>query len=114
MPYALEYTQYMQIPGAEPSKLNDLLLGGLIGIGNMIVGVVIELALDWAGFYCKRHRDFWVLILVIISNLLNMAADIWMTVSIAKGAHFDMLFLTLLRLAALSMSCNKTYNYKHK
>lgn len=92
VPYALEYIQYTRIPGEAPGAFTDLLLGALIGIGNVIVGNVIEYVIGNAGLHFKDRRDQLVLALAFFSNLLNVVADLWMTMEIAKGAQMDEAF----------------------
>lgn len=92
LPYALEYTRTMRVPGQRPSLLADLLLGALIGIGNTLVGNVIEFVVDRAGFLYKDRRDVAVLGLAFFANLLNVVADVWMTMQVAKGTMLDEAF----------------------
>lgn len=92
IPYALEYVQYTRVPGEAPGAFTDLLLGALIGIGNVIVGNVIEAVIGHAGFHFKDRRDLCVLALAFFANLLNVVADLWMTMEIAKGAQMDEAF----------------------
>jgi len=89
MPYALEYLRHMHVPGHRPSPVADIVLGALIGIGNVLVGNVIEMVMEWVGFRFKDGRDMWILGLAFFANLLNVVADVSMTLEVAKGAHLD-------------------------
>jgi hypothetical protein len=58
----------------------------------VIVGNVIEYVIGNAGFHFKDRRDNLVLVLAFFSNLLNVVADLYMTMEIAKGAQMDEAF----------------------
>jgi hypothetical protein len=92
IPYALECVMYTRIPGVSSSALNDLVLGCLIGVGNVIVGNVIEMVIDWSGFYTTTQRHLWVFVLIIVSNLCNLVADLWIAVAFGQGARIANIF----------------------
>jgi len=92
LPYALEYITYSRIPGEKPGLMSDLALGVLIGLGNVLLGNVIEYQLDKAGFQIWGRRNITVLSLAFLANLLNVCADLWVTLHIAKGAQLDAAF----------------------
>jgi hypothetical protein len=89
LPYAVEYITLSQVPGARPAFLEDAILGALIGIGNVLVGNVIEIVVEWVGFEFKAVRDMWVLGLAFIASLLNVFADLFMTMQVAQGVQLD-------------------------
>jgi hypothetical protein len=92
IPYAIEFSHSAQVPGHTPSMLSGFVLGGLIGLGNVMVGKVVETVIGWIGFGFKDGRDLWVLALAFLFSLLNVVADVTMTLQIAKGANLDEAF----------------------
>jgi len=91
-PYAMDYIAYMHIPGHSPSVFEDLLLGLLIALGNVIVAAVIERVVPWYRPRAKLVRDFWVLTLGFAAIFLNTVFDLWLVLQIAKGIEMDEAF----------------------
>lgn len=92
LPYALDYIAYSSIPGKAPNFFEDLLLGLLIAIGNVIVANVIELIVPWWRMRGKDRRDRVVLSLGFLATLLNTVFDLWLVMEIAKGTEVDEAF----------------------
>jgi len=93
VPYALYYVNFMNIPGISPSTFQDMLLGFLIALANVLLSVVIEKVTSWAGFSSKADRDVAVLSLAFSGSFLNTMFDLVMVAHIAKGAALDSAFL---------------------
>lgn len=89
LPYALDYIQYMRIPGQRPGVFEDLLLGLLISLGNAVVSYVIELIVPWFRSVTLNMRDYWVLVLGFGSIFLNTLCDLWLVLQMAKGIELD-------------------------
>jgi hypothetical protein len=92
LPYALDYIAYSSVPGKAPNFFEDLLLGLLIAIGNVIVANVIELIVPWWRMRGKDRRDRVVLSLGFLATLLNTIFDLWLVMEIAKGTEVDEAF----------------------
>lgn len=85
MVYAVSYSKYLSVPGAEPSFLEETLLGVLVAVGNAIVAAVVDCVTQWAGFRQKDRRDIAILSMAFLATLLNTACDLWMVMKIAEG-----------------------------
>jgi len=85
--YALSYSYYISVPGAEPSFFQDTLLGLLVAVGNAIVAVVVDRVTASAGFRQKDRRDIAILSMAFMATLLNTACDLWMVMQIAQGVQ---------------------------
>jgi len=92
LPYALDYVAYSSVPGRAPNFLEDLLLGLLIAVGNVIVANVIETIVPWWRLRGKDRRDRLVLSLGFLATLLNTIFDLWLVMEIAKGTEVDEAF----------------------
>lgn len=92
LPYALDYIAYSSVPGRAPNFFEDLLLGLLIAIGNVIVANVIETIVPWWRMRGKDRRDRVVLSLGFLATLLNTIFDLWLVMEIAKGTEVDEAF----------------------
>jgi len=89
LPYALDYIAYTSVPGRSPNFFEDLLLGLLIAVGNVIVANVIELVVPWWRLRGKDRRDVMVLSMGFMATLLNTACDLWLVMEIAKGTEIN-------------------------
>jgi hypothetical protein len=89
LPYALDYIAYTSVPGRSPNFFEDLLLGLLIAVGNVIVANVIELVVPWWRLKGKDRRDVMVLSMGFLATLLNTACDLWLVMEIAKGTEIN-------------------------
>merc|ERR1719171_3218292 len=56
IPYALYYAGLIEVPGVSPSFMQDFLLGLLIGVGNVIVGNIIDMTASTASFQTKDGK----------------------------------------------------------
>merc|ERR1719191_2334103 len=89
VPYAVTYMRTSRIPGLRVSPLMDLVLGVLIAIGNLMVNLAVEGAVDLVQLRYKPIRDVCVLYMCICFLLLNTACDVAMTVVLAQGISLD-------------------------
>jgi hypothetical protein len=89
LPYALDYIAYTSVPGRSPNFFEDLLLGLLIAVGNVIVANVIELVVPWWRLKGKDRRDVAVLSLGFLATLMNTVCDLWLVMEIAKGTEIN-------------------------
>lgn len=92
IPYAAFYADLVFIPGFEPSMIQDMILGLLIAIGNMVLALVIDKVTTWAGFRYKQNRDVAVLYLAFLATLLNTVFDLAMIAVVAKGVMLEDIF----------------------
>jgi len=89
VPYAVTYMRTSRIPGLRVSPIMDLVLGVLIAIGNLMVNLAVEGAVDLVQLRYKPIRDVCVLYMCICFLLLNTACDVAMTVVLAQGINLD-------------------------
>jgi len=92
VPYAIYYADLAVIPGHEPTLLQDIVLGGLIAVGNAIIALVIDIVTDWAGFFFKHQRDRVVMAMAFICTLVNTLCDLAMVAVVAKGVMLENAF----------------------
>lgn len=89
LPYALDYIAYTSVPGRSPNFFEDMLLGLLISIGNVIVANVIETIVPWWRLKGKDRRDVAVLSMGFMATFLNTICDLWLVMEIAKGQEIN-------------------------
>lgn len=92
LPYAIELISQVGVPGRSTNIIEGTILALLIAIGNAIAGVVIESTMDWVGFVHKDVRDIAVMCLAFFSNMLNLVADLYLTIALAEGSQANMAF----------------------
>merc|ERR1719310_172655 len=92
IPYALYWKGIIEVPGAHGSGIQDFLLGLLIGIGNAIVGLIVDLTASTASFRTKDKRDATVVTVSFIATFINVMVDLMMTAAIVKGVRLDHAF----------------------
>merc|ERR1719235_2087287 len=89
VPYAVTYMRTSRIPGLRVSPLMDVVLGVLIALGNLMVNLAVEGAVDLVQLRYKPLRDVCVLNMCIFFLLLNTICDVAMTVVLAQGINLD-------------------------
>merc|ERR1719321_208989 len=89
VPYAVTYMRTSRIPGLRVTPLMDLVLGVLITIGNLMVNLAVEGAVDLVQLRYKPLRDVCVLYMCICFLLLNTVCDVAITVVLAEGINLD-------------------------
>jgi len=92
MPYAVETVTYTRVPGGPGHALAQVILGMLIGLGNFMVGNVIECVMTWIGFNSKDNRDSAVLVFAFFANMLNVFADVWLITQVVYGVQLGSAF----------------------
>merc|ERR1719191_1330768 len=92
IPYALYWKGLIEVPGAHGSGVQDFLLGLLIGIGNAIVGLIVDLTASTASFRTKDKKDATVVTVSFIATFVNVMTDLMMTAAIVKGVKLDKAF----------------------
>lgn len=92
IPYAMYWKGLIEVPGAHGSGIQDFLLGLLIGIGNAIVGMIVDLTASTASFRTKDKRDATVVTVSFIATFINVMVDLMMTAAIVKGVRLDHAF----------------------
>lgn len=85
IPYAMYYNGLMQVPGVHVHFMHDFILGLLIGVGNAIVGKIIDIAANTASFRTKDGRDVTITTLSFFATFINVMTDLLMTAVIVKG-----------------------------
>jgi hypothetical protein len=93
MPYALYFVGRVLAPTlGNTHTTQEVLLGMLISLGNVLVSRVVGQVTDWAGFHAKRTRDVAVLVLAFTATLFNTLFDIAIIVVVAYHATLTAAF----------------------
>jgi hypothetical protein len=93
VPYALFFVGKVLSPTlGNTHTLQEVLLGMLISLGNVLVTRVVGQVTDWAGFHAKRTRDVAVLVLAFTATLFNTLFDMAIIVVVAYHATLTAAF----------------------
>mmetsp|Transcript_108660 Transcript_108660/g.249102 ORF Transcript_108660/g.249102 Transcript_108660/m.249102 type:complete len:914 (-) Transcript_108660:27-2768(-) len=84
-PYAVFYIDLLSVPGVSPTLLQDVLLGLLIALGNLIVATGVEMTARWAGFCSKDRQDIAILYGAFGATMVNTVFDLALTAIIANA-----------------------------
>merc|ERR1719359_866933 len=79
------YNGLIEVPGVHVHFMHDLILGMLIGVGNAIVGKIIDICASTASFQTKDAKDVTVTTLSFLATFVNVMTDLLMTAVIVKG-----------------------------
>merc|ERR1719428_2705040 len=109
IPYAMYYQGLIEVPGVHVHFMHDLILGMLIGVGNALVGKIIDIAANTATFRTKDGRDVTITTLSFLATFVNVMTDLFMTAVIVKGlaltTAFEVIDLVLDRVRKLADIC---------
>jgi len=88
-PCALFYLATQKVPGVAPGFWQDMLLGILITVGNLVGLVVVDGVVENFNFRYKSQRDKYVMYLTFGFIMVDTIACLLVTVIYAQGASLD-------------------------
>merc|ERR1719498_790080 len=88
-PILMVFMHANHIPGEEADPLSQNVLGLLPALGGVIVCIVVDMCVEWCGYYEKHQREVYLLPGCFILNYVTVLGDILMVMAFAEGDMTD-------------------------